>query len=126
GSSTDLWVYDWQRGSKTLLTNGMDADGVPVWSPDGRFVVFQSAGGMFWTRADGAGKPQPLTRSNSLQLPSSFTPDGTRLVYSEMTPGFGDGIRTVQVESASGQLKAGKPEAFLKTPTINTFATFSP
>jgi serine/threonine-protein kinase len=126
GTNSDLWIYDWQRGSKTLLTNGMDADGYPVWTPDGRFVVFQSAGGIFWTHADGAGKPQPLTRSTTLQLPSSFTPDGTRLVFCEMTPGAGGEIRTVRIESASGQLKAAKPEAFLKTPTISTFANFSP
>jgi len=43
-----------------------------------------------------------------------------------MTPGAGGEIRTVRVESASGQLNAGKPEAFLKTPIISTFATFSP
>ena len=46
----------------------MDADGYPVWSPDVRFLVFQAAGGMFWIGADGAGKPQPLTRSKSFQL----------------------------------------------------------
>jgi hypothetical protein len=39
---------------------------------------------MFWTRADGAGKPQPLTQSKNQQSPSSFTPDGARLVFSEL------------------------------------------
>jgi Tol biopolymer transport system component len=126
GASSDLWIYDWQRGSKTLLNNGMDADGYPVWTPDGRLVVFQSAGGMFWTGADGAGKPQQLTRSKNLQLPSSFTPDGKRLVFAEMIPGAGAEIRAVPVESASGQLRAGEPQGFLRTPTISTFATFSP
>ena len=43
-----------------------------------------------------------------------------------MTSGGGAEIRTVPVESASGQLRAGKSEGFLKTPTISTFATFSP
>jgi serine/threonine-protein kinase len=43
-----------------------------------------------------------------------------------MTPGAGAEIRTVPVASASGQLRAGTPEAYLKTPTISTFATFSP
>jgi serine/threonine-protein kinase len=124
GSSTDLWIYDLQRGSKTRLTNGIVAVN-SVWSPDGRFVVFQSAGGTFWTRTDGAGKPQPLTQSKTMQVPGSFTPDGTRLVFSELTPA-GAEIRTVQVESGSGQLRAGEPQLFLKTSTQNTFAAFSP
>src|SRR5712692_1942007 len=124
GSSTDLWIYDLQRGSKTRLTNGIVSVN-PVWSPDGRFVVFQSPGGTFWTRADGAGKPQPLTQSKTMQLPSSFTPDGRRLVFSELTPA-GIEIRTVQVESGSGQLRAGEPQLFLKTSTLNAYATFSP
>jgi Tol biopolymer transport system component/tRNA A-37 threonylcarbamoyl transferase component Bud32 len=125
GATSDLWIYDWQRGSRTRLTNGR-VNLYPVWSPDGRFVVFQSAGGMFWTTADGAGKPQPLIQSKTLQLPSSFTPAGTRLVFSELTPGSGAEIRTVPVESRSGQLRAGEPELFLKTATTNTFAAFSP
>jgi len=36
----------------------------PVWSPDGRFVVFESSGnGLFWARADAGGQPQPLLQS---------------------------------------------------------------
>ena len=61
-----------------------------------------------------------------MQLPTSFTPDGTRLVFSELTPGAGAEIRTVPVESGSGQLRAGEPQLFLKTSTVNAFAAFSP
>jgi serine/threonine-protein kinase len=125
GSSSDLWIYDWKRGSKTRLTNGL-VNAYPVWSPDGRFVVFHSVGGMFWTRADGAGKPQPLTQSKNVQFPTSFHPDGTRLVFSELNPGAGADIRIVPVESGSGQLRAGEPQLFLKTPTVSPFAAFSP
>ncbi len=124
GSSSDVWIYDWRRGSKTRLTHGWNS--YPVWSPDGRFVVFQALGGIFWTRADGAGKPQPLTQSKTTQFPTSFTPDGTRLVYSEFTPGAGGEIRTVPVESGSGQLRAGEPQLFLKTSTADAYAAFSP
>jgi serine/threonine-protein kinase len=81
---------------------------------------------MFWTRADGAGKPQPLTKSKAIQLPTSFTPDGTRLVYSELTPGAGGEIGTVPVQSGSGALRAGEAQLFLKTSTANAFAAFSP
>src|SRR5258708_16408612 len=125
GSSADLRIYDSQRGSITRLTNGLVGVN-PVWSPDGRFVVFQSAGGIFWTRADGAGKPQPLTHSKAIQVPTSFAPDGTRVVFSELTPGAGGEIRTVPVESGSGQLRAGELQLFLQTSSPHACARISP
>jgi len=83
---------------------------------------------MFWTRADGASDPQSLTQSKSLQFPNSFNPDGTRLAFTELTPGTAAGaeIRTVRVENVSGRLRAGEPQSFLKTSTANGYATFSP
>jgi Tol biopolymer transport system component/predicted Ser/Thr protein kinase len=125
-TNMDAWIYDWQRGSRTPLTNGMHVNQTPVWSPDGRFVVLSATGGMFWARADGAGKPQPLTRSKSAQFPTSFNREGTRLIFSEASPGSGAEIRMVAVESTAGQLRVGEPQVLLKTPTMNAFAAISP
>jgi len=125
GGSTELWIYDWQRGSKTRLTDGKSVNTYPVWSPDGQYIVFSSPGGIFWTRADGAGKPQPLTASKALQHPTSFMPDGKRLVFAELSPAGGL-ILTVAVDGGSGQLRAGSPELFLKTPSELPFPAFSP
>src|SRR5690348_10090403 len=101
-------IYDWQRGSRTRLTNGIVASN-PVWSPDGQFVVFRSATGTSWVRADGARSPQPLTQGKVLQVPSAFTPDGTHLVYSEAS-GAAAEIRSVAIESGPAGLRAGKSE----------------
>ena len=126
GPNADLWIYDWRRGSKTRLTDGKDVYTYPVWSPDGKYVVFSSSKGIFWTRADGAGKPQPLTQrteSKALQWPTSFAPDGKRLVFSELNP-TGGLIQTVLLDGRSGPLRAGSPERFLQTSAL-PFAVFS-
>ncbi len=125
GSNMDLWVYDFQHGIKTRVATGQNF--YPVWSPDGRFLVFQTPRGMFWAPANGAGQPQPLMQQQkSLRYPTSFTPDGTRLIFSEQIPGGGAEIRTVPVHLKSGQLLAGEPQSFLKTPGVLSFASISP
>jgi serine/threonine-protein kinase len=125
GWSADLWAFDLTRHSKTRLTNGLSPS-FPLLSPDARYLVFQVPNGMFWTRVDGTGSPQPFTKSKSPQVPLAFTPDGARLLYSEMN---GDGetdVRLLAVENGPGGPRAGESQSFLKLPTQNDFAEFSP
>src|SRR5437016_10533220 len=70
----EIWVYDPRRDTMTPLTFG-GGHSYPIWTPDGRYILFQSSGGIFWTRSDGGGSPQPLIRSEDLMYPWSFTPD---------------------------------------------------
>jgi hypothetical protein len=70
--------------------------------------------------------PQPLTQSRTVQFPTSFAPDGKQLVYSELAPEQGACIRTLPVEIVSGQLRAGEAKVFIKTSTVDNFASFSP
>jgi serine/threonine-protein kinase len=121
GSNSDIWIYNWQRGIKTRLTNGLVSDSL-VWSPDGRFVVFDGPGGIFWVRADGAGTSQQLTRSKYRQSPRSFTPDAKQLVFTELSPGGKGEIRILPVEIGAGEMRAGEPQSFAKTSSLLNFA----
>jgi len=115
----DIWVYDIRRDAMSRLTYTGGDSQFPVWTPDGRYIVFssgQNGGGLRWIRSDGATGAQRLLQSEFGQFPWSFTPDGKRLAYAEFPRGGGSGdIWTVPIEADGAGLKAGKPEVFLKT-----------
>jgi serine/threonine-protein kinase len=127
GGSSDVWVYDPQRDAITRLTLGGGANVLPSWSPDGQYIVFgRLTGGIFQARADGAGQPQTLTEGKLTQAPFGFTPDGKRLAYIELAPNAQVQVWTVPLEEQGGQLKAGKPEQFLKSNFTDAAPSFSP
>jgi serine/threonine-protein kinase len=126
GGDQNVWVYDAQRDAMTKLTFGSGLSADPVWTPDGRFIIFQTPGaGMSWIPADGSGQPQPLIEEKSILVPWSMSPDGKRLALFE--PGKTDGwIHTAEVTEEGAVLKAGKPERFFES-TFNAFTPeFSP
>jgi serine/threonine-protein kinase len=121
-----IGVYEAQREAITKLTFGGGVFSNPVWTPDGRFVIFQKEGaGIFWTPADGSGQPQPLIEANSILIPWSMPQDGKRLAFFE--PGKADGwIYTAEVTEEGAVLKAGKPERFFESKFVEVTPEFSP
>ena len=124
GKRRSIWVFDGQRDTMNRLTFSATAYSDPAWSPDGTYVVFRAYGlGIAQVRADGSGPVQELIVSRQILVPRSFSPDGKRLAYTEGTPGQ---LWTVPLEEHGGQLKAGKPEQFLKSTSNDGFPAFSP
>jgi serine/threonine-protein kinase len=85
----DIWLWDLSRSALTRVTSDPGLENYPVWAPDGRQLFFSSERGgprnIFVQPADGTGAPARLTESTNTQYPTSVSPDGTRLVFTEMT-----------------------------------------
>ena len=92
GEEEDLWVWDFARETLTRLTFDPGRDESAEWTPDGETVVFSSDRGgvrnLYRKAVDGTGVVERLSESANLHFPLTFTPDGTRLVFLELSPDF--------------------------------------
>jgi predicted Ser/Thr protein kinase len=127
----DILVYDWQRDTTSRLTFTPGVNNWPVWTPDGRGIVYRSApggiGNLYWVRSDGAAAAVRLTESKNDQIPYSFSPDGKRLAFTERDDTTLNDIWTLPIDwSDPEHPKAGQPEVFLRTPAIEFAPAFSP
>ncbi len=118
-----IWVYDIRRDTLSPLTAEKRGTN-PVWTPDGRYILYQSAEGISFARSDGSSRSEPLLQSKEFEFPTAFTPDGKTLAFYQSGP-QGWELWTVPVEREGEKLKAGKPEMFLSTIFGNRGARFS-
>lgn len=84
GANFEVWIRDLIRGSNTRVTTHPDEDFEPVWSPDGKRLVFASEideeppnPGLAWIAGIGD-RPERLLRSpeTDWEFPVSWSPDG--------------------------------------------------
>jgi Tol biopolymer transport system component len=84
GGAGDLWLLDLLRGSTARLTLDATHSMSPVWSPDGRRIVFTRQVGASWSlhekESSGAGSERLLYESKSFLTPLSILPDGQSVV----------------------------------------------
>jgi Tol biopolymer transport system component len=98
----DLWIWDLVRATLTRLTFEPGQDSTPVWTPDGRRLLFGSnrvgALNLYVQAADGTGSATRLTESVNAQTPTGITADGMRVVFQEQTPTRARDLRLLTLE----------------------------
>ena len=88
----EIYVMDADGGNPQNLTNNLNHDMSPSWSPDGKRIVFMSDrdrdgdAEIYVMDADG-GNPQNLTNNRDEDHYPSWSPDGKRIVFSSARDG---------------------------------------
>jgi eukaryotic-like serine/threonine-protein kinase len=84
-SARDVWVLDAISGRPARLTTETSDDSDPIWSPDGRWIVFSSArdGGrnLYRRLSTGEGMDERLFLSPRTNYPSSWSADGKYILF---------------------------------------------
>lgn len=120
----DLWLIDVQRNVTTRFTFTGTAHSDPVWSPDGRTLVYRWRNAIFRKDASGAGDEQRVTDATAIQSPTDWSRDGTALLFNQFSPGTGVDVWTLPVKP-DGQAN-GIARQYIHTPFNEQDGQFLP
>jgi Tol biopolymer transport system component len=82
----DIWVYDVAREVQTRLTFGPVENDGPIWSPDGKWIVYTAFESNMHTKlyrkpSDGSGAPELLLSDDQVATATDWSRDGKYLLY---------------------------------------------
>jgi len=126
GKTTDIWVLDLERGIPTRLTEDKTVNRAPVWSPDGKRIVFSSNRSghldLYMKAADGSGDEELLLQSdqNKAAADYAWSRDGRYLIFHSVDPQTKADLWLLPM------LGDRKPSVLLQTPDSEGDAGFSP
>ncbi|HKU28641.1 MAG TPA: protein kinase [Candidatus Sulfotelmatobacter sp.] len=85
GHPPDVWIQDLTRGLLSRLTHGPASNFNPIWTPDGKHILYTSERPVFEIyrkSADGSGTEEPVLTTANDKFPLSISSDGKTLLFS--------------------------------------------
>ena len=119
----DIWVEEPTGEEKRLTWDAAQHNASPIWSPDGKSVVFSSVRngkvGLYQTLSDGSGTQDLLFESDLPKAPMSWSPDNKFIVFGVQDPKTGADLWLLTLADK-------KAVPFIATPYMETHAQISP
>jgi serine/threonine protein kinase/Tol biopolymer transport system component len=120
----DVWRLDFARGIPFRLTFNPSHDMFPLWSPDGTRIVFSSLREpppqLYELNANSAGTEKLLLTTKFPKSPSSWSSDGSLLIYDTTHPQTGGDIWALPLAGKSD------PYPVVRTAADEHYGTLSP
>lgn len=124
GRNGNLWTLDLTRGFTTRLTTDAASDWSPLWTPDGRSIIFGSSrsglGDFYETSSAGGDDDRMVLKCPTGDYAYSISPDGRNLIYSVYGDGTKEDLWLLPLDGSP------KPRPFRATPFAESSAQFSP
>jgi len=116
------------RGVASRLTTGPAPHLRPIWSPDGRMLLFSlgPSFNMFRMSLERGGDADRVIESPNRQLPEDWSRDGHYVLYSETSPDTGNDLWVVPVTLEGRPSPGGKPWPFVRERFEQREGRFSP
>jgi Tol biopolymer transport system component len=123
-SDADLWMIEFARGTLTRFTFDPAWDGSPIWSPDGKSIVFGSLRGghydLYQKVASGAGSDELLLKSEENKYPDDWSRDGRYILFERISSATKSDLWALAMTGER------KPFPVTQTPFNEFRAQFSP
>jgi serine/threonine protein kinase/dipeptidyl aminopeptidase/acylaminoacyl peptidase len=88
--NVDVWIYESSGGFATRFTSHSAIDAIPVWSPDGNRVVFQSLrkghADLYQKLSSGLGNEELILESPRTKYETDFSPNGEFIMFRALDP----------------------------------------
>src|SRR5262249_7324675 len=124
--SPDIWTYDLSRDVALRFTFDSDFDASPIWSPDGKLIVWRSNRkshyDLYQKASNGARSDEILLETEENKTSTSSSSDDRYIAYTN-TNVKGNTQNDVWILPLFGDRK---PLPFLQTPANEDSAQFSP
>ncbi len=123
-AGTDLWMLDVDRGVVSRLTSRVGQNISPIWSPDGRSILFASGPPFTMYRKDSSGSrsEERLIRTLNTQIPCDWSRDGRFILYH----GGSQGHRLGSLWILPIRPSPGQPRSYGQTEFAEDMGRFSP
>jgi len=118
--SASVWLHNLARDSESRLA---ESGSTPVWSPDGKNIVYSQGNDLYIMAASGGGSAVAVLKNANPKSPSDLSRDGRFLLYTEIDPKDGPDIWYLPDPLKPG---AGKPVKWRGTKALESQAQFSP
>jgi len=118
-NNADIWILDLLNNIPTRFTINSFIEDDPVWSPDGKTLIFSSPRNgfrdIYVKPSDGSREEKPLLISPTIKIPTSWSIDGKYLLFTD--------DRDLKILPLEGE---EKPLPYLVSKFEEQYAYFSP
>jgi len=125
GPGGNLWMLDAERRILSRFTSSSGISESPIWSPDGKTIVF-SKNGLWRKDVSGAADEQRITELGRMRNPSDWSRDGRFILFSESNIETNQDLWILPVTREGKAVDGERPKPYLHSPYNEGFGRFSP